>query len=475
MVNRKKQQGRERLKRKMEQERAPVDTPHSVPKKQKLDTTNETHPNQIWTLLSGNPRAAGEMIVQGRLVSMPIPTSESQGLLFCNLVKAIVEELGQGGQNTPHRSRLWYWYGSMLLHGGIVDEKGHIWPISDIQDQAQGISFLEQSGSKDAAWLLSNMYGSDYADIDQDESLQLHWLQKSAKMGHGEAAFGMAMAHLDGRLQDDLQQFKEWLHESSKAGCSNADLFSKLILWVEEDSHARDDGMAVLAAMWSQGLSESVIMYLVMLCSKTNEIIDLTTAFRGFELVYAYTADDWRGETCQHVLVSFYHTYGTILVESSTIDVLAVDKGINCLVKAVSLGNAQAASRLAEAYHGDFGKVEIDNHKYVHWLTKAAQMGQVDSALALVEHYSHEANINLRLARKWTKHAARLGNAQAQTLLHQCSAPNCDELDPTGKEFKRCAKCHAVIYCSIECQRHHWKNGHKKHCIPKDMGHNIRL
>jgi hypothetical protein len=34
-----------------------------------------------------------------------------------------------------------------------------------------------------------------------------------------------------------------------------------------------------------------------------------------------------------------------------------------------------------------------------------------------------------------------------------------------GSNFKRCARCKKVLYCSTECQRHHWKKGgHKKVC-----------
>ena len=30
--------------------------------------------------------------------------------------------------------------------------------------------------------------------------------------------------------------------------------------------------------------------------------------------------------------------------------------------------------------------------------------------------------------------------------------------------FKACARCHAVNYCSPECQAEHWKSTHKKEC-----------
>lgn len=33
-----------------------------------------------------------------------------------------------------------------------------------------------------------------------------------------------------------------------------------------------------------------------------------------------------------------------------------------------------------------------------------------------------------------------------------------------GTPFKRCSQCHAVGYCSRECQGAHWKKGHRKAC-----------
>ena len=45
-----------------------------------------------------------------------------------------------------------------------------------------------------------------------------------------------------------------------------------------------------------------------------------------------------------------------------------------------------------------------------------------------------------------------------------CDGPNCNESNPP----KRCSKCKCTYYCSVECQRSHWKQEHKADC--RDVG-----
>ena len=48
--------------------------------------------------------------------------------------------------------------------------------------------------------------------------------------------------------------------------------------------------------------------------------------------------------------------------------------------------------------------------------------------------------------------------------LTYCGNPSCDKMETGVKEFSRCAKCKKIAYCSVICQREHWKS-HKKICI----------
>lgn len=52
-------------------------------------------------------------------------------------------------------------------------------------------------------------------------------------------------------------------------------------------------------------------------------------------------------------------------------------------------------------------------------------------------------------------------NVTSPATLHYCQAPDCP--DQTKSTTLRCAQCQAIYYCSLDCQRRHWKS-HKSLC-----------
>ncbi|KAG2359636.1 hypothetical protein BDR07DRAFT_1336519 [Suillus spraguei] len=50
-----------------------------------------------------------------------------------------------------------------------------------------------------------------------------------------------------------------------------------------------------------------------------------------------------------------------------------------------------------------------------------------------------------------------------KALLKSCSNVNCDAVEQNVTQFKRCAACKEVVYCTPECQKSHWK-AHKPTC-----------
>jgi len=48
-----------------------------------------------------------------------------------------------------------------------------------------------------------------------------------------------------------------------------------------------------------------------------------------------------------------------------------------------------------------------------------------------------------------------------------CSNCNSPQGSAGAPKLSACARCGLAVYCSRECQRDHWKGGHKKHCVTK--------
>lgn len=50
----------------------------------------------------------------------------------------------------------------------------------------------------------------------------------------------------------------------------------------------------------------------------------------------------------------------------------------------------------------------------------------------------------------------------------RCDNPTCGKLErevrAAGGKFAKCGKCKVVWYCTPDCQRAHWSNGHRQQC-----------
>ena len=55
--------------------------------------------------------------------------------------------------------------------------------------------------------------------------------------------------------------------------------------------------------------------------------------------------------------------------------------------------------------------------------------------------------------------------AGGQSTMHKmCDNKKCQKIEKKVKEFSRCGRCKKTRYCSPECQKRHWKQGHKLEC-----------
>jgi len=111
---------------------------------------------------------------------------------------------------------------------------------------------------------------------------------------------------------------------------------------------------------------------------------------------------------------------------NDSLDHFTQEKGISLFLKAAKLRSPEAAGFHAHVYSGSNPGIEADHHeKRLHWLQKGAEWGGVvSSAVDLTKHYAHG---DAKMARKWTKRAARFGDKQTHTMLHECSNSGCNK------------------------------------------------
>lgn len=49
-------------------------------------------------------------------------------------------------------------------------------------------------------------------------------------------------------------------------------------------------------------------------------------------------------------------------------------------------------------------------------------------------------------------------------VVKECSNPGCNKVESEEVKLRACSQCHTVSYCSVDCQRQHWRAGHKLCC-----------
>ena len=65
----------------------------------------------------------------------------------------------------------------------------------------------------------------------------------------------------------------------------------------------------------------------------------------------------------------------------------------------------------------------------------------------------------------WTEeHRREMIRIHTASPLAPCGCPSCDETERQVKEYKKCSRCRHIAYCSVNCQRNHWRE-HKKDCL----------
>lgn len=142
------------------------------------------------------------------------------------------------------------------------------------------------------------------------------------------------------------------------------------------------------------------------------------------------------------------------------------EKGMKLFEKAAELGDGKCAYQLSIAYM--VGIIPVNNEKHKFWLRKAQELGYEEAERMAIGHAQGPIGISRKKAMKQIKKLER--EDQIEDLLtidesRKCYNPTCDAMETPGEPlFQVCVACRHVKYCSKECQRAHWRSGHKQDC-----------
>ena len=124
--------------------------------------------------------------------------------------------------------------------------------------------------------------------------------------------------------------------------------------------------------------------------------------------------------------------------------------------KAADQGHADAQFNLGAMYANGQGVLQSIPTALI-WVHKAAAQGGASALEALPQLKSMSADADAPAA---SPESPPVKPAASSPLCASCSA----ESGPGGAALKPCSRCKAVSYCGKECQRAHWKAGHKAAC-----------
>lgn len=121
---------------------------------------------------------------------------------------------------------------------------------------------------------------------------------------------------------------------------------------------------------------------------------------------------------------------------------------------------------------------ETSNHKlvpsseasYCHVASISSGRVQIHSISNLTSRvisssFTKPLSARKRLSKKNTL-SYQLSRAEKNRVRPLRDCASCRAFEPVGVNFKCCARCRVPFYCSVECQRRHWKQGgHKEQCM----------
>lgn len=154
--------------------------------------------------------------------------------------------------------------------------------------------------------------------------------------------------------------------------------------------------------------------------------------------------------------------------------------GIELMEDAANNGDADAMLMLGLIFGSkDYGLYDMD--KAQNYMELALVRGDIQAYAYLVrilrakmaarvalekENMDNFESLSAEDKEKLIRQLAKEGD---NSIHKQCANGMCNKKEEEPGSFKRCGKCQRVAYCSRECQKDHWKSGHKIICKSSDQ------
>ncbi|CEG67461.1 hypothetical protein RMATCC62417_03889 [Rhizopus microsporus] len=154
--------------------------------------------------------------------------------------------------------------------------------------------------------------------------------------------------------------------------------------------------------------------------------------------------------------------------------------GIDLMEDAANNGDADAMLMLGLIFGSkDYGLYDMD--KAQNYMELALVRGDLQAYNYLVRILRAKMAARIALENENMENFEQLSEADKEKLIRQlakegdnsihkqCANPMCEKREEEPGSFKRCGRCQRVAYCSRDCQREHWKTGHKVVCKSPDQ------
>lgn len=224
----------------------------------------------------------------------------------------------------------------------------------------------------------------------------------------------------------------------------------------------KDEAVDLLRQAVSQGLAVAASM---MAFEYTNDLSQDLEEYRRWLELGAHLGD----ADCQGILGCMLDEdkEGKDETEAVKWYTLAVSKG----------GNQLCALNLADHFQKGTGGLDVSLVRAKHYLEHRARDGNERAQYKLSEvlflhgqdHMSVPGCSTIPRTMYWARRSLESGSetdasqviqATKKIFVHFCA--NCGE---RGQSLRCCSRCKVFCFCSKECQRTYWKDGHKFDCV----------